>query len=268
MEQREALVALNTRDLLAAFKMSRWRGPWRFLARFPARRFADEILEFDAIVGREGLVAGGQAVLNRFAGSVTTTGAERIPQTGPVIVVSNHPGMVDAMALWVAAGREDMMIIAAERDLLQLLPNIRRCLILIEEKSSRVFREATAHLKSGGALLTFPAGRIEPDMAVREGAEESLAAWSPSVTALERRVPGTPLLPALVRGVISPKAVRNPLLRYLKDRKEHDWAAATLQILVPAYRRVEVRVDFGTPAASFEEIQAQMHTLIQQAKGS
>ncbi|MBM3494781.1 MAG: glycerol acyltransferase [Armatimonadetes bacterium] len=264
MAQREALVALTARDLLSAFKVNRCWGPWPFLARFPAHRFADEILAFDVTVSKEGLVAGGRFVLNRFAGSVRAVGVEQVPHEGPLIVTANHPGMVDAMAVWVAMGREDTKMIAAERDLLRLLPGIRHHLIFIEEGSSRAFREAADHLRSGGAILTFPAGRIEPDMAVRDGVLESLSTWSPSVAALARRVPATTIVPASVCGVISAQAVANPILRYLRDQKERDWAAATLQILVPAYRRVDVRVEFGTPADSFEGIIARMHDLIRQ----
>jgi len=170
MAQREALVALTARDLLSAFKVNRCWGPWPFLARFPAHRFADEILAFDVTVSKEGLVAGGRFVLNRFAGSVRAVGVEQVPHEGPLIVTANHPGMVDAMAVWVAMGREDTKMIAAERDILRLLPGIRHHLIFIEEGSSRAFREAADHLRSGGAILTFPAGRIEPDMA---GAQSS-----------------------------------------------------------------------------------------------
>jgi hypothetical protein len=137
------------------------------------------VREFDQTVGKEGLIAGGQFILDRFTGQVTVSGADRVPSNGPTIVASNHPGMTDAMAVWTAVAREDLLIIAAERDLLDHLPNMRRHLIVIQSPGSSAYREALAHLRSGGAVLTFPAGHIEPDAAVRPGAVETHAAWSP-----------------------------------------------------------------------------------------
>ena len=265
MTHYDRLVALNTRDLLSAFKLTGSNPFWTMLARLPARRFADELLAFDETVGTQGFIEGGRHFLKRFAKTVTVKGTENIPSSGPLLIASNHPGMIDAMTLWVAIHRDDLMIIGADRDLLRLLPNTCTHLILIEKNSSTAFRRAEAHLKSGGSLLTFPAGRIEPDVTVHEGACESLSGWSPSVAALKRRVPETTLIPAFVRGVISAKAVKNPFLRYLKDQKERDWAGATLQIVCPAYRKVDAKVDFGSQADSFEGIIAQMRDFIHQS---
>ena len=262
VSQRDRLVELNRRDLLSAFKLTDLRFPLNHFARFSAERFADELIDFDLRVGESGLKEGGRFILERFSASCRFEGMERVPKRGPLIVASNHPGMIDAMALWVGIAREDLMVIGADRDLLRLLPNTCNHLILIEKSGSSAFRQAEAHLKAGGALLTFPAGRIEPDVTVRDGACESLAGWSPSVGALKRRVPDTTLLPAFVRGVICGRALRNPLLRYLENQKDRDWAGATLQILFRAYRRVNARVEFGCPSDSFEGVVAQMRHFI------
>ncbi|MFZ4508841.1 MAG: 1-acyl-sn-glycerol-3-phosphate acyltransferase [Fimbriimonas sp.] len=246
--QRSALIDLNIGDLLAAYHLHRFplvAGLVRRLVRSRAASFADEILGFDEAVGSGGLIAGGEYVLRHFSKSVEVDGREHIPRSGPLLIASNHPGMVDAMAVWVALGRTDLRIIAAERDLLDLLPNTLRHLILIRPNSGQAIRETLAHLKSGGAVLTFPAGKIEPDPALNPDAHEGLREWSPSLVTLAHRVPGTVILPTWVQGVISPLAVRHPILRLYRDRKERDWAAATLQILVNRYRQVAVRVRFG-----------------------
>ncbi len=258
----EKLVELNARDLISAFKLSGKSKLWQFLAHYPAKKLAHEMLEFDKTVKQQGILEAGRFLLGRFSGSVTVSGAEKIPKFGPLIVASNHPGMMDAMALWTAIGREDIKILAARRDLLDLLPNMQQKLILIDPNSCGAFREAAAHLKSGGALLTFPAGRIEPDVGVREGAIESLENWSPSVIALKRRMEEATVLPAFVYGVISKRAMKNPLLNAFKDQKEHDWAAATLQILMPAYRGVGIHAAFGRPVCTFDDLKAQMRCMI------
>ena len=219
-------------------------------------------------MSNKGLISAGHFILNRFTSSVAISGRELIPKTGPIIVASNHPGMTDAMALWTAIDRDDLKIIAADSGLLRLLPNVRKHLILLQPGSSSVMREALAHLKSGGSLLTFPAGKIEPDASLRPGAIESLKSWSPSVEMLARRVPGTVILPVFVQGVLSNKATASPLLRHLADSTERDWAAATLQILLPQYRKVSVRVNFGRPFRGGEgSLASMMANLIIQTKG-
>jgi hypothetical protein len=242
VKSNDELVGLCVRDLLAAFRLPSALSP---LARLPAIRFARVVRQFDDTVGTQGLAAAGQLILRHFTGSVRVSEAEPLPKMGPLIVASNHPGMTDAMAIWTALPRSDIRIIAANRDLLQLLPNIRRYLILIEPNSTAAIRAAKCHLRNGGCLLTFPAGHIEPDSAVRPGADTSFGDWSSSVVTLARQVPEAKIVPVFVRGVISAKATRAPFLRYLRQQKDRDWAAATLQILLPTYRRVDVKVDFG-----------------------
>jgi hypothetical protein len=215
------------------------------VARIPARRFARKVRNFDNLAGRDGLRAAGQYILNLFTREVQAEGVDHLPLQGPLIVASNHPGMTDAMALWTSIPRDDLKIIAADRDLLRYLPNIRPHLILMTAGSISAFREAKRHLLGGGCLLTFPAGKIEPDPSVRSGARESLGDWSSGTVLLAQRVTGTVLVPAFVQGVISREATQHPLLRYLQDEKDRDWAAATLQILLPKYRRLKVSVKFG-----------------------
>jgi hypothetical protein len=47
--------------------------------------------------------------------------------------------------------------------------------------------------------------------------------------------------------VISPSALRNPLVHLRRRRRDREWLAATLQVLVPALRNVDARVEFGRP---------------------
>jgi 1-acyl-sn-glycerol-3-phosphate acyltransferase len=252
--QLRLLTQNNTQDLIAAFKLDRlgWaRGALELLCWAPARRFSRQLVVFDQIVADQGLPAAGRYILERFAHSFAAIGREHVPDTGPLLVVANHPGMADAMALWEGLGRVDLKIIAAERPLLRALPNTARHLIYVDEGSASgrtgALRAAAAHLRRGGALLTFPAGHIEPDPTVRAGAAESLRRWSPSVALFARLAPATLVLPAAVGGVISTTAQRNPAARLFRSQRDRDWAAATLQILAPAYRDVHTRVAFGPP---------------------
>jgi hypothetical protein len=76
------------------------------------------------------------------------------------------------------------------------------------------------HLRSGGALLHFPAGQIEPDADFEPDAARLLKPWQPGVTTLLKacaQVDGRAVL-AGVRGVHSPRAKRWLLNRWAERR--------------------------------------------------
>ncbi|HSB03349.1 MAG TPA: hypothetical protein VLE49_22050, partial [Anaerolineales bacterium] len=105
-------------------------------------------------------------------------------------------------------------------------------------------------LRNGGAALTFPAGEIEPDPDVHEGAVESLCSWTDSVGVFVRMAPETPVLPIVVRGVIRKKTAHHPLTYLRRSREEREKLAAALQMLAHVMfkkRDVHVRVQIGNP---------------------
>jgi hypothetical protein len=246
------LTRANAREILAAFKidrLGRLQPAAEWLASFPARRLSRQILRFDDIVGRDGLAAAGRYILNEFTSSTHIEGQQQVPRQGPLLAVANHPGMVDAMAIWVALERRpDLKIIASERELLQLIPNIRSRLLFVSPRTGGrcgLLRDAASHLRQGGALLTFPAGTIEPDPSVR--VVEPPAGWSDSSQLLVRLVPETIVLPIAVSGVISGTAHRHRMATRFADPKEREWAAATLQVLFRHLRDTQTRVLIGEP---------------------
>ena len=176
-----------------------------------------------------------------------------MPADGPVLLTANHPGLADCLALFATIAREDLRVVAAENPLLDALPNTSRYLISVSEASSGrlgVVRTAARHLKRDGALLTFPGGRIEPDPAVLPGARDALERWSESLDLFARLVPDLKVVPAVVSGVLSPSALRNPLILVRRHRRDREWLAATLQMLTPALRNVTTRVVFGRPMST------------------
>ena len=249
----ERLTQLCVDDLISAFglgEVSHGRAVMESISRIPARRLAHQILTYDKIVGESGLGTGGAWALKRLSRNTSIEGQENVPREGPLLLVSNHPGLADAVALFAAIPRDDLRIIAADRPLLEALPNTSRYLLTIRGTSagrSGVVRTAARHLRGGGAVLTFPGGRIEPDPAVLPGAVEALDRWSSSADLFARLIPGLEVVPVVVSGVISPSALRNPLTHLRRRRRDREWLAATLQVLVPALRNVDARVDFGRP---------------------
>lgn len=252
-ERVEILARVCAEDLISAFGLG-GLGPGvprsflHLLSSIPARRLAEQVATYDDIVGEAGLPAGGSWALEQMARDVVVEGAERVPRSGPLLVVSNHPGLADAVALFASMPRDDLRVIAAERALLSALPNTSRALITVPDSPngrSKAVRAAARHLRAGGAVITFPGGRIEPDPAVLPGAVEALGAWSGSVDLFARLVPGLTVVPAVVSGVISPAALRSPIALLRRDPGDRRWLSATLQMLVPALRDVTTRVGFG-----------------------
>lgn len=222
------------------------------LCRLPAARLARQVAFYDGIVGERGLRAGGAWAVQRLSRSLAAFGAESIPAEGPVLVVSNHPGLADSLSLCAAIPREDLRVIAAERALLRALPNTSRYLLPVDKSlGGRLggLRKASRHLKRGGALLTFPKGGIEPDPASVPEAEASLESWSRSLRLFARLTPEAKVIPAIVSGVISPSALANPVTHLRRRPEDQRWLAASLQMLVPTLREVHTEVRFGRPVS-------------------
>jgi hypothetical protein len=253
-ERVEVLTRVCVDELLEAFglgRLGRGRRPLELLSRVPAKRLARQVATYDEIVGESGLAAGGAWALGRMARRVEVEGRENVPPEGPLLLVANHPGLADALALFATVPRRDLRVVAAERPFLEALPNTSRYLIPVSEASpgrSGAVRVATRHLRDGGAILTFPGGKIEPDPAVLPGAVEALERWSESLGLFARLVPGLTVVPAVVSGVLSPTALRNPLTFVRRQPRDRQWLAASIQMMTPALRNVATRVAFGRPA--------------------
>ena len=166
----DLLTDVNLADLLDAAGLSRLHGTlFGRLLRPPARRFARVAHEFDRRVGAHGLSQGSAWLMAQMTAGLRTWGAEQVPAHGPVVVLANHPGMTDTVALFCSlAHRPDLRVIALDRPFLRALPHVARQLIFLPGDASgrmAALRAGARHLQEGGALLTFPAGEIEPDPA-------------------------------------------------------------------------------------------------------
>lgn len=251
-ERLRLLTRCNVDDLLTGFALPTWaERTLAVVARVPARRFAHVLVAYDDLVAHSGMVAGAEHLLTGFTRTVRVAGAHHIPASGPLLVVANHPGLVDAMALVRALGvRRDLRILAIDRDLLRALPAVSSHLMYVDPARggrADLIRRTVAHLRAGGAVLTFPAGRIEPDPAIhRVDAVNALAEWGGSTGMFVRLAPGTRVLPVVVGGVISRRA-RDHRLARTRERRDRDWRAATLQILWPPYRDTATTLHIGEP---------------------
>lgn len=93
-----------------------------------------------------------------------------LPKDRPLIVAANHPlGLVDGMVLldWMFETRGDVRLLANSQ--LVALPALAPIMVPVTPRATRgpgepprsgALETADAHLKSGGALLAFPAGAV------------------------------------------------------------------------------------------------------------
>jgi 1-acyl-sn-glycerol-3-phosphate acyltransferase len=56
---------------------------------------------------------------------------ERLPRDGPLLLISNHPGLSDAVALFASTLRPDLRMVASEWPFLDALPNTSRYLFTV-----------------------------------------------------------------------------------------------------------------------------------------
>lgn len=255
--QLDTLTNINLDDLVASFGWENHGWAAAFLRRMfarPARKFAGQIVEYDKLVGRVGLHEASRATLQGcYIHDLKVRGQENIPTRGPALFLSNHPGLADTISLFAAIPREDLRIIALQRPFLASLPNITRHLFYISDDAAekmRAVRQVSAHLRAGGAVLTFPSGKIEPDPDVHPGALESLQDWTDSSAVFLRFAPELQIVPVLVSGVIWERTARFWLTRIKRRREERERLAAALQLLAMVVRNTRpttVHVHFGRP---------------------
>lgn len=272
MNPLDTLTQINLDDLVSSFG---WQDRpmlarlLRILFRSPARTFAQQMVDFDAAVGRLGLVEAARGLQRQYARQVTVFGADLLPGSA-FLALSNHPGMTDTLALFLAMNRPDLKIIALDRPFLNALPEMSKQLFYVRDDSAArmsLIRQVSAHLKNGGAALTFPAGHIEPDPNVYPGALESLNDWTDSVGVFVRMAPQTPIVPILVRGVVWERFAHHGLLSIKKTREEKEKLAAALQLLAHVgfgQTDVHVQVQVGRPIKA-RELGSTATTVIHQA---
>ncbi|MEZ5777695.1 MAG: lysophospholipid acyltransferase family protein [Paracoccaceae bacterium] len=113
-----------------------------------------------------------------FTKAVKTMGIEirtpddqiaRIPKDGPVVVVANHPhGLVDGLVMGELIGRVRTDYKILTRSLLTGIPEIEEFMVPVpfpHEENARALglemREiCMSHLKAGGVVILFPAGKV------------------------------------------------------------------------------------------------------------
>ena len=269
--QLDALTQINLNDLVSSFGWEEYPLFAAVLRRLfigPARTFAQHMVDFDNATDQAGLSeAARQTLRAHYVKDVRVHGRENIPANQPALFLSNHPGMVDTLALFSAINRPDLRVIAVHRPFLISLVNVSRQLSYISDDGNeriRTTREISSHLRKGGAALTFPAGEIEPDPTVYNDAVDSLNSWTDSAGVFVRFARDTKIVPVLVSGVISDKAVRHFITRLKRTRFERDKLATAIQsfpMMAFNARPTTVHVQFAKPITLQEVGSTETHAI-------
>jgi hypothetical protein len=230
------------------------------LFRPPVRRFARFAANFENDVAAVGFhEAAGNSIAD-FIDEVDIIGEASLPKDGPLLLAANHPGTIDFLLTASLLPRDDLKIVASNVSIVRLLPATVDHFIFIASDSvvgdsySRMgaLRESLRHLKQGGALLTFPSGRLDPDPAIRPlEARNELADWSPSIALMLRKVPECQMAATMVSGVLSEGWFRSPVTWYRKESHYKQKVAELFQVMgqlfFPNWSKLSPRVAFGRP---------------------
>ncbi len=177
---------------------------------------------------------------------------ERIPKTGPAVIVCNHPyGMLEGLILTqiLTPLRPDVRIVTNQ--LLAEITELNRICIWVDpiadrsqsaRFNSRGLRECLAWLKGGGLLVMFPAGEVSTIDFKRRGIVDPQ--WIPSAAWLARKC-GAVTVPLHFSGSNS---VNFHLLGLLHAKLRT--AALPAEFLNKRGHPVEVRVGRAIPAAT------------------
>lgn len=241
------------------------RRPWlrrliEPLFRWPVGRFAQLTAGYENQVAQTGLREATQALMPHFIEKVDIIGDNHLPSGGPLLVVSNHPAAYDFFLIAATLPRDDLKLLASNINIVRKLPATADHFIfmasngVLGDSYSRMaaVRASIRHLRSGGALLIFPTGTVDPDPAVSaEGARQALSRWSPSLELLLRKVPEIQVVVSIVSGVLSPGWYKSPITRLRKEPHNKQKVAEIFQVVqqlfLPGSLKLYPRLAFSLP---------------------
>ena len=225
----------------------------RFLVDLPTRRFSEIMADFDRVIEENGVRQASKHLLTKLTDNVKSIGKGIIPEKGPAIIASNHPGTYDGLTIISQLPREDVKIIVGANPFFRNLSNGRNFLIFAtREQPDRVevIRQSIQHLRDGGLVLIFPGGHIDPDPAILPGADEGIRKWSRSLAIFLKKVPQAKLILAIASGVITKEFVNHPLPNIFKNGHERRRIVEFMQVIKQMVFRREIPL---TPRVSFDK---------------
>nr|WP_244327911.1 1-acyl-sn-glycerol-3-phosphate acyltransferase [Roseibium sp. RKSG952] len=176
---------------------------------------------------------------------VTTLGLDRVPASGPVVLVSNHPtGIADGIVLFDAIKqRRSDLAIFANRDAIRINPRLAEMIIPVEwradfksrEKTKETLKLAASAFNQERVVVLFPSGRL----AYWHKGKLTERPWMTSALAMARKNKA-PIIPIHMGG-------RNSGLFYFLARISTEMRDMTVFNELLNKKHAEFRVHFGKP---------------------
>jgi len=214
---------------------------------------------FDRLVVEAGFPKAAEWALTNWCTGVKVRGVEQVPTEGPLLVVSNHPGTYDALAITSQLKREDIRIISSDIPFLKKLSHTHSHFIFLSDNIHDRMTAARAgirHLQNGGAVLIYGSGQIDPDPSVSAEAVRHIDLWSQSIDLFLRLVPETRLLLTIVSHAVTAKWARSPITwlrrKGLDKRRLAEFGQVLQQLFFPGSLYLSPRLGFAPPVSVAE----------------
>jgi len=216
-------------------------------------RLADLGASFDQITKDKGLPAASTWALMHFCEAPQVHGAEHVPQQGPLLVASNHPGAYDSLVLFANLEGHRIKCIASEIPFLKLLPHAHDHFLFAPRDDSHermvVLRNAIQHLEEGGTLVYFGSGHRDPDPAVYPGAERAYDQWLDVFDTFFKYVKNLKVMPTVLSGVVSADWSKHPITwlrkRQIDQQRLAEFGQVITQLLKPGQLMMKPRISIG-----------------------
>jgi 1-acyl-sn-glycerol-3-phosphate acyltransferase len=251
-------------------------------------RFATNMAAFNTELVTQGLAEAAHQLCARYGGRVIAEGLHHVPKSGPLLLVSNHPGMFDTLAIFATLDRPDLRVVARPQPLLGLLGSLAPYLLMLpDEGAGRTggLRQVLQALRANQTLLLYPAGHLEPEplWIGRHGLNdpaslEPLVPWSNGIGTMVKLAvrQGIPLqvMPVSLSGVLSVQTWRwfGPILKLRTSLRGREDLTAVLQVAFPGLGPTTIRACYGAPLdaaaladgdADVEAITARIRSVVQ-----
>ncbi len=227
------------------------------LLRIPAGHFGRIAADFYEKVNSLGIREGASATLPRFNHTVTARGINRIPKQGPVLIISNHPGGLDSLGIVSCIPRNDLIALVSDIKFMHLFDIQQRYFIYVSFEAIGgmvALRDAIDHLRSGGALLVFAHGDVEPEPEHLPGARKAIEDWKPSVEIMLRKVPETSLQIISTSGAVLRKFLNSPITHLRKQPERRQKLAEFIQViqslLLSRTTPINIHITIGEPVVT------------------